>query len=119
MNPDASPLSTLVQGSLDMAIVPATPTSVGNIVFSWGDLTKTVHLLPVEIQARDGKINDGFDPPLSGDKDINNVRDEDDWVPWTRVAKSGTFQVNELSQLVTSSVSVAQTLEVVPRRRQH
>ncbi|MEI8109100.1 MAG: hypothetical protein WCI46_14900 [Verrucomicrobiota bacterium] len=69
---------------------------------------------PAEIQARDGKMNDGFDPPLSGDKDINNVRDEDDWVPWTRVAKGGRFQVNELTQLVTSSASMAQMLEVVP-----
>ncbi len=51
-----------------------------------------VSFLPVGIQARAGKINDGFDPPLSGDVDLNEVRDEDDWVPWTRVAKSGCLK---------------------------
>ena len=108
---------TLPAGMTHSAPVSVTPGFTitggdGAIHSEWVQMD--VSLLSVEIQARGGKINDGFDPPLSGDKDINNVWDKDDWVPWTRVAKGGAFPTNELTQLATGSESMAQLLEVVP-----
>ena len=57
-------------------------------------------LRPCPFQAN-RPFSEGFDPPMVGDVDpMTNERDEEDWLPWTSVAKSGTLSVNTRTKLL-------------------
>lgn len=75
-----------------------------------------VLLVPAEFKLRDqSKINEGWDPPIAGDVHADGSKDEDDWAPWTIVAKNhvhGQFNRNELTKIVLPSDEIAQMFEL-------
>jgi hypothetical protein len=71
---------------------------------------RTVELSVAEFRAREGRTNDGFDPPLNGDRDADDVLDDEDWVPSTRVVSTnhlpggnGVHHINELVEFFTNA----------------
>jgi len=67
----------------------------------------------VEFMAR-LPFSEGFDPPRAGDTNpATGAKDEDDWVPYTSIAKTGPYAVNEKCKLVFLTNEAAALCEIV------
>jgi hypothetical protein len=117
-----SPLAGIMSGGMFLYVETAPGAHVSGEIKIEGALTlednstanptAKLTLLPVEFKARD-QFSDSFDPPLNADVHTpTGAKDEDDWVAWTSVARTGGYNTNTKTKLVFSSDSAASMFEL-------